>query len=175
MQHLIDAVRRSIREKNWYAALTGALVLPDIASKLDGGPRGSQQRYTAWYDLYLLPKYSRNPEVVLSGRDCYALRCAFLHEGEFDTSNHPARDVLDRFQFVEPPIEMASLHRNRCGNMMQLQIDRFCEDVCVAVTEWMNARGSDPAVASAIGGLPKIFVWNPNRPTIIDRTGVHQV
>jgi hypothetical protein len=173
MRHLVDAVRRSVAENNWYAALTGALALPDIAGKWDGGVGGSasQARFVAWYNTYLLPRYTRpgigggQPQIILSGNDCYALRCAYLHGGEFDITAQRARQALDSFRFVAPPPGW-HIHCNRNRGMLQLQVDVFCEDVCAALDAWLNARGGDPAVAAALAELPEIEIitskTNPN-------------
>lgn len=174
MRHLIESVRKSVVDQNWYAALAGALLLPDIAAKVDGRAGPSSARFISWYTDYLLPKYSlpaNSPTVVsgksraasLSGRECYALRCAFLHAGEFDlTQQVQMRDVLDRVSFAVPwggtfphrSTMTSAFH----GKTLVLSVDQFCEDVCVSVENWLNARGADPNVAAAIAGLPQIAV-----------------
>lgn len=131
MKHLLDAVRDAVREKNWYAALGLVLSLPDIAAELDGrtGTR-ARDPYLSWYDDYLLKQYARGSIVFLSGADCYALRCAFLHLGDFDITTQRARETLDRFQFVAVP-PGSTIHCYMVNNnLLQLQIDVFCEDVC---------------------------------------------
>jgi hypothetical protein len=125
MRHLVDAVRRSVREQNWYAALAGALTLPDIAARLDGR-NGGRSRYISWFNDYLGPTYTQpigpqpgRTHVYLSGDDCYALRCAYLHEGEFDVTSHKVHDALDRFQFLAP---------NPQGNVRHMvQVDRVLQ------------------------------------------------
>jgi hypothetical protein len=166
MQHLIDSVRRSIAETNWYATLCGALTLPDVAAKVDGRPKRDSQkkhRYATWFDDYIGPKYKRfnrwtsTLDVFLSGDDCYALRCAFLHEAEFDITGQSAQLVLERFEFTAPIAPGSSMHLNKSrGTVLQLQVDVFGEDICLATEEWLAKRGNDPAVAQAISSLPKI-------------------
>jgi hypothetical protein len=159
MRHLIDAVRSSIKEKNWYAALTMALTLPDIAAKLDGRPGLSQTRFVSWFDDYLLSTYSRDvcgrPHVFLSGNDCYALRCAYLHEGDFAITAQSARRVLERVHFIAPAAGK-TVHRNQVDAVLQLQVDLFCEEVCTAVENWLRVRGPEPSVTAAIVSLPSI-------------------
>jgi hypothetical protein len=161
MQHLVDAVRRSVRDENWYAALTGVLALPDIAGKLDGKETGSQARFVRWFNEYLLPTYTHlmgddHPHVFLSGRDCYALRCAYLHEGEFDITDQRAREALEQFHFVVAR-SVTKFHCNQVlTNLLYLQVDCFCEEVCGAVEAWLRSRQSDPDVAAALAGLPLI-------------------
>jgi hypothetical protein len=158
MDYLIEAVRRSIQEENWYAALSTALTLPDIAAKIDGRP-GGRSRYISWCDDYLSPKYTHaiglhlQRHVFLSGNDCYALRCAFLHEGEFDVSSQQVHDVLTRFHFVVPG---RHVHCNQINSLLQLEVDRFCEDICMAVEDWFKARGTDSTVLASLANLPRI-------------------
>jgi hypothetical protein len=166
MQHLLDAVRRSVREKNWYAALAGALTLPDIAAYLDQRP-GGRSRFISWCEDYLTPTYTTTlagvQHVFLSGKDCYALRCAYLHSGDFDITAQDAQDVLSRFEFLAQESGMIC-HRNQYTNLqtsvsvLQLQVCNFCEEVCEAVERWLAARATDPAVAAALAQLPLIHM-----------------
>jgi hypothetical protein len=168
MRHLIDAVRRSVQEKNWYAALTGALTLPDVASRLDGRTGWPRDQYGDWFNDYLRPTYTRilgntpPPHIFLSGGDCYALRCAYLHEGDFDLAGHGAAEVLDRFEFVEIPgvIRHMNVMENQAlgTSVLQLQVSLFCEEICQGVERWLSARGADVAVAAALARLPEIQV-----------------
>jgi hypothetical protein len=102
MKNIINAIEISLQSNNLYSALILSLVLPDICAKLEGSKRCSTERYPEWFDKYLGKKY----EGHLSGHDCYALRCSYLHEGhgtieERDASDKQrAKDVLDRFEFL---------------------------------------------------------------------------
>ncbi len=50
MKRFTNAGRKSIAEDNLYAALTLALIIPDICGSLeDPGPGKSQKRYEAWF------------------------------------------------------------------------------------------------------------------------------
>jgi hypothetical protein len=143
MKELIDSVRNAIVQRNWYAALSLALVLPDICGFLESPNVGSQSRYVTWCDRFLVPRYTRPlppnaaPHVFLPGNDCYALRCAFLHEGSDDVRRQHARQALDSFVFVEPPV-CGMLHCLPAGSKLQLQVDIFCEDVCLGVEQWIQ-------------------------------------
>jgi hypothetical protein len=160
MLHLVDTVRQAVRERNWYAALMVSLTLPDIAARLDGRTGGSRARFVSWYDDYLRPTYTthhpRGQYVRLSGGDLYSLRCAYLHEGDFDTTGQAAQGILERFHFLIPG-RFLSIHGTRMDRSMALQVDTFCEEVCAAVESWLRARGSDPTVSAAVWRLPQII------------------
>ncbi len=173
MRPFIDAVRQAVTQQNWYAALVGALTLPDIAARLDGRPGRSGPRYASWFNDYLRSAYTSTnpfdpaPHVFLSGGDCYALRCAFLHQGDFDIAGQHAREVLDRFHFWAPdPGLGVRVHCNQHGSTLQLQVSCFCEDVCCAVEAWILARGADPAVAAAIAAMPRIQLPGESSPYV---------
>jgi hypothetical protein len=165
MQHLVDAVRRSVLNRNWYAALTGALALPDIASRLDGRRGRPRDKYIRWFNDYLKKNYRRpiggrkKPHVFMTGGDCYALRCAYLHEGDFDLAGHDVAEVLDRFEFVEPPgvVRHMNMGVNEAGvTVLQLQVSLFCEEICEGVERWLKAKATRPRVAKALAHLPEI-------------------
>jgi hypothetical protein len=55
-------------------------------------------------------------------------------------------------------------HRNEITNptipvvILQLQVSCFCEEVCAAVENWLNARAAHPTVAAALARLPLVQV-----------------
>lgn len=144
MKQFIEAVEKSIENENWYGALVVALTLPDMAGWVDDPRKGSHARYTAWFEEFVLPTYKRpvGPnhviETFLPPGDCYALRCAILHEGRDETTDQRARDVLKRFQFVVPP-KGSEIHCNLLGNKLQLQVDIFCRDMCQGAQQWLQS------------------------------------
>ena len=149
MLHLVSSVREAVANRNWYASLGLSLALPDICGFLESPASGSQKRYVAWCNRDLVPKYTaavgaqRKVHVFLSGEDCYALRCAFLHEGADDIVRQRARKALDTFDFVAPRPGIV-MHMNQLVNKLQLQIDMFCEDVCQAAESWWAASATSP-------------------------------
>jgi hypothetical protein len=118
-------------------------------------------RFVAWYDRFLLSRYQsqigpdRILHTFLSGRDCYALRCAFLHEGEFGIDDQRARQALERFHFTAPRPGLV-VHNNQFGNMLQLQVDCFCRDVCEAVELWNASVQSNADIRARTAALGKV-------------------
>ncbi|AIF51988.1 hypothetical protein [Pelosinus sp. UFO1] len=140
----VDAVRKSINEQNWYAALALALALPDMCSKLESpNLLNTGMRYKNWYNKYMLLKYTRKiganetTHVFLNADDFYALRCSYLHQGSQDITGQKARKILEDFNFVAPH-GRGTIHLNKLNNTLQLQVDIFCEDICVAIERWIN-------------------------------------
>jgi hypothetical protein len=187
MKHLIDDVRRAIKARAWHASLGLALALPDVCGYLETPGEKSRCRYARWFKQNLeneftydnryeppfpVPDIGRAASpfhipafesvvrhVFLSGDDCYALRCAYLHLGDFDIREQRAHDVVSRFVFVEPP-GGAIIHLNRYPDgMLQLQVDLFCETLCGAVERWLTSpMATNADVAARIRALPQVLV-----------------
>jgi hypothetical protein len=136
--------------------------LPDICGKLQFPEKCSRERYTNWFNKYLRGKYTskigpkRIKHTFLSGSDCYALRCALLHEGVGDISAQKAQSVLSRFHFVFPP-QGGMIHWNQFNNVLQLQVDIFCKDLCEGVKVWLDDVGNDETIKSRMENILKIY------------------
>lgn len=167
MEHLCRAAEGALSTSNWYAALMVALALPDIAARVDDPSKKSGTRYSDWVERYLSPTYTRligappRSHKFLGGGDCYALRCAFLHEGGDDVSHHSAVQALERFQFLAPrPGWM--IHMNQSNAKLQLQVDVFCTDVVNAVRSWRaSIPDSDSARLDRLAQLAAIQTEGP--------------
>ncbi|MGA5508882.1 hypothetical protein [Streptomyces umbrinus] len=140
MDGFFDGLEQSIKSRNWNAALVMALTLPDICATVVAPTGKVGRRYAAWFDEHLKPTYTSvvngQQHVFLSGKDCYVLRCALLHEGSADVATQPARDVLDRFQFCAPGTRRNSWHRNQVDTTLILMVDEFATDVLHAARSW---------------------------------------
>lgn len=139
--HLTAAVREALSHGNWYAALALALALPDICGYLEFGSMKSRADFLAWYDANLLRintmggGLGRPEHVLMSGGDCYALRCAFLHQGSEDVSTQRKKDVVRQFLFSSP-MGRNRVHRFKSGDRLILDVEWFCGEVCDAVDAW---------------------------------------
>ena len=158
MNRFTNSIEASLQSQNWYGALTLALTLPDICGWLENLTLGSEKRYVAWFDKWLLPKYTAyvGPDsikhVFLQGQDCYALRCSYLHQGEGDIGNQRARKALDKIHFITPPAN-GIIHNNQSNNTLQLQVDIFCNDIIIAVNNWVESVQSNKDIQDRIENL----------------------
>ena len=149
MRPLLESLVACADAGNWYAALCVALTLPDICARIElPNEIISHRRYADWFDTYIRRSYTRavGPEcherTFLTGNDCYALRCAFLHEGSDDITKQKAREVVERFHFVVPPPGW-EIHCNMVGAKLQLQVDIFCRDIERGVRKWLESALED--------------------------------
>ena len=161
MQRFIYALNSAVQQRNWYAALSLALTLPDICGRLENPHAKSENRFVAWWDKYLLAKYSSvvggRPYTHLAGGDAYSLRCAFLHEGVDETVAQRARVALTKFHFITPPPRGGMLHCNQLNSILQLQVDIFCNDISQGVTQWVVDTQNNPAITVRMAALITIY------------------
>jgi len=163
MQNFIEATKKAIDNENWYAALALALSMPDICGRLEDPTKGSKARFVGWFDRYLLLHYKGTvgpgpdiaPHTFLSGEDCYALRCAYLHQGKFQIEDQRAQQALARFSFT-PPYPNWDFDMNQKGGILQLQVAKFFRRVCDAVEHWLVDVQGDTDVQTRISKLGTI-------------------
>lgn len=157
MERFTRAIEKSIESENWYAALTLALTIPDICGQISypelRGPFNSKKRYIKWFDRYMLHHYESpfhgEEFTFMSGGDCYALRCALLHEGRDDiTSQKARRDVLSKITF-----STTGSHRCHINGILILNLQAFCSEICQGVKSWNEDYQDSSDVQDAIKEL----------------------
>jgi hypothetical protein len=148
LHDILNSIERSLQDENWYSALVMSLIIPDILGKLEGEPKSST-RYPAWFDKYLGKKYGD----FLSGKDCYALRCAYLHEGSENIETQNAKDILDRFVFVSHGPHLNRFNNSYFGDpkydgkdFLQLSVRDFCQDMLEAAKRWLEDVSSNQEI-----------------------------
>lgn len=170
MEHFRKAILEDLDNRNWVSALALALTLPDICAKLETPDvRRSGVRYERWFDEYMTPRYTRQcggeMHRFLGGADCYALRCAYVHQGSFDLQDHDVRQALDRFRFVAVP-DGWSVHLNQNDRTLQLQVDQFCRDMMAGLEDWERAMATRPDVLERVTQLGQIEIWQPGKDMV---------
>ncbi|MCE1020541.1 hypothetical protein LU640_29335 [Pseudomonas monteilii] len=165
MNRFTKSLRSSVANSDWYVALSTALTLPDVCGRLIDPTLPSSKRYPAWFREWLEPKYTvdlpRGRRIFLSGEDCYALRCSYLHEGGGDITQQKARKALEDFHFIFPPGNGNSIHRNLYNNTLQLQVDKFCLEIADAVDAWAKSVADDADIQGRMASLLKIHIQAP--------------
>lgn len=155
MERFISSIVKSIETENWYAAISMALIIPDICGWLEAPNMTSQKRYEKWFNEYLLDTYKSDfhgPDFTfLSGNDCYALRCALLHEGTDDVLRQRAREVVTRFRF-----STTGSHRCMFEKVLLLNVQAFSSEICIATKKWINNVQSDQAIQKRIQELLEV-------------------
>lgn len=172
MERFTKSLRSSVANQDWYVALSTALTLPDVCGRLiDPEERSSERRYSNWFKQWMEPLYTIDilgdgPTIFLTGGDCYALRCSYLHEGGGDITNQRARKALDDFHFIAPAPFGWEFHRNKFGNTLQLQVDKFCVEVADAVDAWAISVADDQDIQERMKSLLVIHTHAPGFPEL---------
>ena len=86
---IISDCEQALQSGLYFAALSLALILPDICAKAKyPDEKSNKKRYVDWYDEYVAPwhKHSKIREdseelPYASGEVIYSLRCSVLHQG----------------------------------------------------------------------------------------------
>lgn len=158
MENLLISIEKSLLSNNWYGALALSLTLPDICGGLENKPQG-KERYSKWFEKYFNTKYKG----FLTGNDCYALRCSFLHEGTNNTEQQRAREILDNFIFIPKGSHCNWIHQSVVGDpkydnksILQLSVERFCLDIVEAVRVWSKNNQNNLTIQDNIKNMLEI-------------------
>jgi hypothetical protein len=147
MKRFTDAGRRAIADKNDYAALSLALMIPDICGSLeDPGPGKSQERYERWFKRWAEPKFGD-----LSAAECYQLRCSVIHSGSAEIQRLPSK-----FAFVDDTLPSNVLQvtirqvepggKVVPGKGVVLRVSSFFKTIYQAAEEWDTSVKNNAAV-----------------------------
>lgn len=156
--NFIDAVTKCLDSRNYYGALTIALILPDVCGKLQSPNETSSVRYCGWARRYLEPRYTPpllRGKCFLTAEDTYALRCSLLHEGKTDISEQRIANALRSFVFHEPP-KAGMLHCNQVNQTLLLDVAIFSGDICQGAIQWLRDVAGDVQVQERMKTLIEI-------------------
>lgn len=154
----------ALNEKNYYAALSIGFTLPDICSKLEYPKVKTGKRYPKWYEEFMQSKYESlvgaeyEKHIFLNGHDFYALRCAFLHQGEGNITEQQARKILTDFKFVA---SNGKIHCNSASysdgtSTLQLDVGTFCRDILEGADAWLTKHCTDSNINARAANLVEI-------------------
>ena len=164
VSELITAVRQALANKNWFAALTVVLTLPDICAKIDGSFGDlSSIRYPAWYEKYVVKPVCEEKQVTtaydfFSANDCYALRCAFLHEGNMNIAGQKAQESIHNFCFDVSTQTLWGIKTDEERVTIKLSLEHFCDDICKGVETWLFEKHLDRCIIDKLACLPRFQV-----------------
>ncbi|MBY6353795.1 MULTISPECIES: hypothetical protein [Enterobacter cloacae complex] len=153
MQRFVDSIRKAIRDHNWYGAIFVALTMPDICSAIENPYEARVGvRYRDWFNRYLREKY-KYKYVEFTAEDCYQFRCKCLHQGI------ARRDGFEKFHLSQTS-SGSVIHMNSFDGVIQIQVSKFCEDICQSVEQWMLDMKPNPAITLRMQELLEIHFYN---------------
>lgn len=158
MGNFIESVEKSLSTNNFHAALSIALMLPDICGTLETPEKCHRQIYIDWYNRYLKMKYVD----YLTGLDFYAIRCAYLHQGFDEVDSQKSKDIIDKFQFISSGSHCALLQNNTYDNVKQktqliLNPTKFSNDIIQGTNSWISEHKTDSTINKRAEGIMEIL------------------
>lgn len=164
MKTFIDSIKLAVSNENWYGALFIALIIPDICGKIEFPIKHTNKRYPEWFDKYVRHKYEfgdcfqEDGTIFMTGEDCYALRCALLHEGHQDLRTQKANEKIQRIDFVVPKSGI-NRHKINASNIeYQLEVDKFCLDICAGAEQWLRDVSRNQEVQDRMKNIFEIYL-----------------
>lgn len=145
---LITDIQKASEANLNYCALSLALALPDILSSLEKPKVRGKMRYIEWCEEYFLGLH-RYPNKEMMGGDMYALRCAYLHNGEDGLSKQYVDHTLERYRFIYS-VHGMMIHRNKITfnntSTLQLNIHQFCREIIDSALIFIEKYKNDAEV-----------------------------
>lgn len=132
MKNKFLQIKQAIDAGAYLPALALSLTLPDICGQIEYPDlynerhgkkfRNGKEQYIKWYDEYVKPicfiPGNDAPENQFDGAMCYALRCAFLHAGNFELKE----------QNEKTPVDIFRLHVNKAKGIHYIFDSYFIKD-----------------------------------------------
>jgi hypothetical protein len=151
MRRFTDAGRQALKQGNCNAAVTMALMLPDVCGSLINPEEGSKARYVKWFDEWAKPAFDgTNGFEFLNGNNCYLLRCSLIHSGKAEVDVKKSGGI-NNYEFFDDsgPAHKGIMHGNIVNGVLQpttifLRVREFSEAIFDATDRWDN----DPVTAT---------------------------
>jgi hypothetical protein len=169
---ILTEITKAIDAKLYYLAIAVALSLPDICACLECDPEkpiwATKEKYVGWCERNIADRFKN-----LDGEDLFRIRGGVLHQGHFE---HP-KSKFDRIMFIAPDsrikahdvvthvaegvsfggIDAKELRLS--GDLLQLDVVRFCESIIDAARKWAASKEADLHVQK---NLPNLVRYRPN-------------
>ncbi|OTG58860.1 hypothetical protein B9T36_11015 [Acinetobacter sp. ANC 4204] len=172
MQQYLDSIKLSIETNNYFGAIALALTLPDICASIEAqNNKTNQHKYCRWFDKYLLNKYTifstDGNIVVFSAKECYATRCSFLHQGTHITEHQDIiseeKNAVKSVNFMNDTIFKGYI---RLGDEITLDVKIFCQNMIIAVEQWILENRDNDFISKKISFLPLVYTDTEKLPFV---------
>lgn len=185
MKRFTQSIRDAVKQENWFSAIFIGLAMPDVCGSLETPDEKVGVRYKRWFNDNLKFKYDiennyelqrfHDPKMIaikesnplydenikelktqliprerrFTSDDCYAFRNACLHSGMAAAQKNAIK--------LTPPLEgKGVVHKCIVNGALQLQINVFCEDICLAVDEWAEKNKGNKEIQERIAELIEV-------------------
>lgn len=139
MKDLLLQIDTALDANLYYLAMFGALAIPDICAAMQAeSGQTTSRRYKNWFNRYVADRYVVRGESLLSGEDCYRLRCSLLHQG----TAYYKKGTYAQYILVESEATTNWVHLNRfklpTGTVLNLDVRTFCRDILSGAYAWLE-------------------------------------
>ena len=110
IKDIIEDIKLAVDNKAYFSALALTLTIPDICWKIEYKNLNDKEKYIKWFNEWIY-KYVEIPKsndtwfeeydklAIFDGEVCYALRCSYLHSGNYELSEHGKGNIkINRFE-----------------------------------------------------------------------------
>ena len=143
----IAEVRSALSAKLYNCALAISLTLPDICGKTAfPGEKSPAKRYKNWFSTYAEPLFTipatKLPEEItvdvtwITAEECWALRCAVLHAGNYETERIRLVDIEIHAHISD---DRNYSHMLRGSRSADWDCILLCETLCAAAEQYYNS------------------------------------
>lgn len=156
-----NSIKISLDTSNYFAALTVALIIPDICSKIEYRDISRVgDRYKKWIDNYFISILDEDKiNSYLSANNIYALRCSLVHEGSSNPSNqnnyYKNVDIEEQIDELIPYINNIKWEKVAFANSINIHdgtekkslfvdIDYLCSKFIEATDRWLQTSQNIP-------------------------------
>jgi hypothetical protein len=164
LDRYISDINHAVDTGSPYCALALSLVLPDICGSIEYPNQKGRKRYIAWYDAWCAPISQ-----FVTGVDCYALRCAYLHDGADELGPHMAdQRLLDRLQISFNRRSAVSVQKSilydtpNARAHVQIPLRELCVGMVSCVDAWRQKQAKDEEKQRRIAQLFRLRL--PSEP-----------
>lgn len=137
----------------YHCALALTLTLPDICGKIAfpklQKPEEKRKRYEKWFDKYVSKYYQCPNDILLpnqktcfiNGYTCYLLRCAYLHNGNYDLQKQNDKIMISEFRLhydkrTTGCTSYNSIQLNKDSFSLDIDVKGLCYAICQAATNF---------------------------------------
>ena len=139
-------IKSALNMNLYNCALALALTIPDVCGKVKYPDFSVTKRYKSWFDEYAkkyftsiatkLPEESNVEYTWLTSDECYALRCAVLHAGDYKAVNIDLTQIHIHAHKRDGDNYSHMIRDNRFADW---DVIALCENLCNAAEEYYNS------------------------------------
>ncbi len=134
LNSLIQIIDRELKEKHLMSALFIALTIPDICS----GERAPKSKYIEWFDNWVI---RGDPKPIISGKDCYDIRCGILHSGTTDEPFSLSCDSKNDIHLGHITSVVTDNNTGEEEKSIRVNINELVENVLGGARAFINEEG----------------------------------